>query len=417
VPRVFPAPQPHAPRHPEPLPGARRSCALLTVLTVLLAWPDPPPLLGAIVRPAYFGLLALFFWRLPRQSPELEGQSMRLLRSGFLVLCLSSWLGAVLQLSGLTSQHAAFAYLREVCDRGALVLLGTTLLSYGLMLWIPQVLRSHQLLAAHAARQKTLLGDAQDARSRLEQRLVDADRRGILGELAASIAHDLRNPLTIVAGAADSLCRRPRSHDEVTEHTQVIRRNIDKANHTIQSLIDLARPRAEAAAAVAVDALLRELVELLQLEARRHEVALAVLDQGSIPDLHSDRALLLQALLNLVLNAIQASPPGTTVQLSARFWPSRRGDRIALAIADRGSGLPMSVRNRLFEPFFTTKPAGTGLGLTSCRRIAIELGGELRLFPRLAGGARALLWLPLRGDSVAAVPAADEARRWPAPSC
>lgn len=401
------------------LPGTHTSCALLTVLTVLLAWPDPPAALAALVRPSYFALLSWFFWRTARASPELQGQSMRLVRAGFLVLLFAFSTSAAIHFADVEVEHSALSYLRQVCERGALFLLGTTLTAYGLMLWIPQVVASHRLLAEHSARQRGALRAAEDVRSQLEQRLVEADRRGMLGELAASIAHDLRNPLTIVKGTAESLCRRARTSQEIAEHTAVIQRNIDKADRTIAALIDLARPRVQTCEPLDAGQVLAEVADLLHVVARRRRITLTVA-AGSAPIvLRSDRTLVSQALLNLALNAVQATPDGGAVRLVARSLRRGAGDLVAFAIDDRGAGLPPEVRARLFTPFFTTKRDGTGLGLSSCRRIATELRGGLRLYPRTRGGARALLLLPTTATtaSAPAAVAADAAPPWAVTSC
>ncbi|MBL8728700.1 MAG: HAMP domain-containing histidine kinase [Planctomycetes bacterium] len=385
--------QPPAPNRLAALPGARLSCALLTVFTILLAWPSPPPALAAIVRPGYFALLFVFFWRTGRHSAELQGQPMQLVRCGFFVLWLGFTLAAVIHFAAPEPLHPAFDYLRDACERGAMFLLGTTLISYGLMLWIPQVVTSHRLLGEHVAQQTGRLQLAETTRSQLEQRLVDADRRGLLGELAATIAHDLRNPLAIVKGTAESLCRRQRSQAEVAQHTDVIRRNIEKADRTIASLIDLGRPRATAPRIGPAAETLAEVRDLVQVEARRRHLRIDVRVDGD-PVVCADHTLLAQALLNLVLNAVQATPRGGRIELRARRWRLRGTTMTLLAIEDRGHGLAAEHRDRLFTPFFTTKASGTGLGLSSCRRIATELGGRLDLRPRHRGGARALLLLP-----------------------
>lgn len=399
---------------PNRLPGTRISCALLTLLTVLLAWPNPSTVLAVIVRPAYFALLTWFFWKTRAASPELHSQPMRLICMGFFVLWLGYTLAAVIHMSDLETEHAAAIYLRATCERGAWFLLGTTLISYGLMLWIPEVVRSHRLLAEHSARQQGELQRSETARSQLEQRLVEADRLAMLGELAASVAHDLRNPLTIVKGTAESLCRRPRTPDEVAAHTDVIRRNIDKADETIERLIDLAKPKRLVPIDTDATAALSEVQDLLHVEARRRAIKLAVGSPRHGPQVVcADRTLLAQALMNLVMNALQASDADGEVTLRARSF----GDNIALTVSDRGTGLPEALRKNLFQPFFTTKAAGTGLGLVSCRRIATELGGELRLYPRYRGGARAVLWLPSANAAKNNAANADKGHAWQATTC
>lgn len=378
------------------LPGTYASCALLTLLTVLLAWPGAPAAVTAMVPPLYFGLLAWYFARAAAMAPELRGQSITLVIAGFAIRSGSSLLSAVIAHARPDAgRDSLLGYVRFVCDDGALFLLGTTLGTFGLMLWIPQVVASHRLLARREADQRHQLQAAVTERTTLERHLVDADRRGMLAELAASIAHDLRNPLTIVKGTAESLCRRPRTTHEVAEHTAVIRRNVEKADRTIEALIELARPHAPRSEPVAVLGVLEETAELLHTEARRRRVQLEVARAAAAcAPLATDRTLVTQALMNLALNALQATPAGGRVRLAAR--PVRRGDvdGVLLLVEDDGQGLPAEVRRKLFTPFFTTKTDGTGLGLASCRRIATELGGALRLYPRRRHGARAVLALP-----------------------
>ncbi len=133
----------------------------------------------------------------------------------------------------------------------------------------------------------------------------------------------------------------------------------------------------------------------MQIELRRRRLDLTIRADGpTAPTVFADRTLLAQALLNLLWNAMQATPAGGRISVSARRWHTAGHPRTAIAIADSGIGIAPAIRGQLFTPFFTTKTTGTGLGLVSCRRIAKELGGNLGLYPRRRGGARAVLVLP-----------------------
>ncbi len=373
------------------LPGARTSCALLTLLTLLLAWPEPAPGFAAAVKTAYFAHLSWFFLRTRKASPALHSQPMRLICSGFFVLFLGYGVAASIYLLDLEAAYTAAIYMRLACEHGAWFLLGTTLISYGVMLCIPEIICSNQLLSKHSEQQQHELQRSKTERTELEQRLVVADRLAMLGELAATIAHDLRNPLTIVKGTAESLCRRERTQEEIAEHTKVINRNIEKADDAIANLINLARQQRNEPVETNAFAALHEVQDLVRVEAHRRAVQLVVTPTtSSATTLHVDRTLLAQALMNLVLNALQASQAHGVVTLQAR----RFQNNIALVVSDRGCGLPDSIEAGTLTPFFTTKKSGTGLGLISCRRIATELGGQLRHYSRHRGGARAIIWLP-----------------------
>lgn len=375
------------------LPGAVESCLLLTAITVLLALDSGEQRFGAVLRPLYFALLFAFFHRVGRRYENLRGLPMRLVQTGFLVLTLAFSASTVLLLLGLDLESELLMLLRACFERGAVFLLGTTLLSYGMILWIPQVLESHRRLRQSFEHTRGALHVSELARDRMELRLIEADRLSLLGQLAAGVAHDLRNPLAIIRGTAESLLRKPRTPAELQEHADVIKRSIDKADRTIAALIGLGRPRQPQRQAVALDEVMREVAALVQLQCRRRQLACRVGDDSSVHVL-GDRDQLIQALLNLVLNAMHASADGGTVQLRARAFHLRQREFGALVVEDRGHGLPPEVRQQLFTPFFTTRRDGTGLGLLSSRRIAMEAGGQLELRPRARGGARAVLVLP-----------------------
>lgn len=375
------------------LPGATTCTAVLTVLTVLLAWLTGNAYAESVLRPAYFVVLWWFFRATGRRYEQIRGLPMTLVESGFLVLGLSFCVAAVIQASKLENDIPLLQYLRVVCERGAIFLLGTSLLAYGIVLWIPHLLESRRVLHQDNVRTHGELEVAETERTRMENKLVDADRLGILGEIAAGVAHDLRNPLAIIKGTVDSLCRKERSAKEVEEHVQVIRRGIEKADRTINSLIDLGRANPPEKKPVRIQDAARDVIGLVAVECRRRKIEIAAAGDARVQAI-ADAGLLVQTLLNLVLNAVQASKEKGRVVIRWREARFGGASRVALSVDDRGSGLSPEARKNLFTPFFTTKREGTGLGLLSCRRIASDMDGKLGLFPRTSGGTRALLLLP-----------------------
>lgn len=381
------------------LPGALLHCALLTALTVALAAVGGWEGTEKALRPLFFALLFSFVRTTGMRHPHIRGAALQLLEAGFFVLTLASATSAVMGLLQLDATASWFAPLQHALDQGAIFLLGFVLIAYGLVLWIPLVLESHRQLQASMERTKDELHESESARSQMEQRLVDAHRSSLLGELAAGVAHDLRNPLTIVKGAAEALVRKARTPEQVAEHADIIRRGVERADKTIQALIDLGRPKSASRGNVALDEIAAEALRLVHVEGRRKQLRFVATTHGL--SVTADRDLLLQALVNLLLNAAHASPHHATIEIVARRFRRKDEETVAIAIEDRGSGLAPEVRHQLFTPFFTTRKGGTGLGLLSCRRIAQELGGNLGLYPRARGGARALLALPAARSSAA----------------
>ncbi len=382
------------------LPGALLHCALLTALTVALAALTGWNATEVALRPLFFALLWSFLRTTGTRHPHIRGLPLRLCEAGFLVLTLASSASAVLTLLELAQPGTFAEQLSVACDRGAIFLLGFVLLAYGLLLWIPLVLESHRQLEASMERTKGELHESESARTHMEQKLVEAHRMGILGELAAGVAHDLRNPLTIIKGAADSMQRKARTPESIAEHTEIIRRGVERADRTIQALLDLGRPRKAIRGPIPLAEVVREVLALVQVEGRRKQLRFVAEVGAHI--VVADREHLLQVLVNLLLNASQASPHQGTIDVRARRFDRRGQSIVAIAVEDRGKGLPPEVRHQLFTPFFTTRTSGTGLGLLSSRRIAHELGGDLGLYPRTRGGARAVLVLPTPALSASA---------------
>ncbi len=252
-------------------------------------------------------------------------------------------------------------------------------------------------------------------RQRLENSAREAGRLAALGRLAAAIAHEVRNPLTAVKAAAQLLTEETSGNGAVSHYAAIISREADRLDRLVGDFLLYAKPPALRRAPVEVEELLRRCCELLENEAAGRGITLEYCSRlrpeirgGEPPLLSADGDALLQALLNLAKNSLEAVEPGGKVSLSCRRQPARPGirrgelakpdpaaDNLAILIRDNGRGILRKHRESLFTPFFTTKPQGTGLGLPIAKRIIENHGGSLVLTSAPGRGTRVTILLPL----------------------
>lgn len=216
--------------------------------------------------------------------------------------------------------------------------------------------------------------------------LLARDRQ--LQMMLAGIAHEVRNPLGGMELLAGLLAEDLAGDREKAARVGRIRQEIDHLSRLVNEFVDYARESETRFAPVELSSLLAEVAELVAPEAARRGTRLRV--QPTDLELRCDAALVRRALLNLLRNALQASPPGSEVLLLARVGEGR----IELQVVDRGPGIESEVAQRIFEPFFTTREQGTGLGLAFVRRIAQAHGGAVAHRPTPGGGATFVLELP-----------------------
>lgn len=221
--------------------------------------------------------------------------------------------------------------------------------------------------------------------------LAQADRLSTLGTLAAGIAHEIRNPLVSVRSFVQLAPERLHDEEFCGPFRDLALAEIDRICELLGELLAFSRPSTIDCGPVDLSELVRQTVRLLEPEARQRGVTLRHESSGDLPRIDGDAAQLKQVLLNLVLNALQASPLRATVLL--RTFGD--GDAV-VEVVDEGPGIAPECAARIFEPFFTTKERGSGLGLFVAQRIVQAHGGTIRLRPAPGRGTVFTIRLPRR---------------------
>lgn len=223
-----------------------------------------------------------------------------------------------------------------------------------------------------------------------------------LEALSGEIAHELKNPLASIKGLA-ALLVRDVPEGRASSRLGVMRTEVDRMQGIIEEFLTFSRPLSPLSLDTVEPApLCQRVADLYDGVSRARGVAVEVSGRGAA--LRGDHRKLLQILVNLVQNAVDAAPSGSLVELTVR----ESGDGVVVEVADRGPGLPAALGNRVFEPGVSGKPNGSGLGLTIALALARQHGGDLSLLDRPGGGTIARLWLPIVGPVPSlAVPAAS----------
>jgi PAS domain S-box-containing protein len=226
-------------------------------------------------------------------------------------------------------------------------------------------------------------------RKAAEQRLVEQGALAHLGQMAAVVAHEVRNPLAGIAGAVQIIGGRLPGDSADRQIVKEVLARIAALDAPVKDLLLFARPRMPQRVPVPAGALLRETVELLRRDPQAQGVSIALPEEDAV--LLADPEQLRSVVLNVLLNAAQAMHGRGEVRVSVQA----RDERCLLAFADSGPGIPPDVRERIFEPFFTTKHRGTGLGLAIARRIIELHGGRVDARFPPGGGTVIEIELPL----------------------
>jgi len=228
------------------------------------------------------------------------------------------------------------------------------------------------------------------------ERMKRVERLSAVGQLSAGLAHEIRNPLASIAGAIGIIERNSGSESKRSECLNIIKRETERLNRLLTSFLDFARPRPPQYQTINLPAALDSAIALASHAVDRKPIVLRKDVPASLPALQCDPEQLRQVLLNLLINAIQASPKGGDVVLTARH----AGSKVLIQVTDAGSGIPPEIREKIFDPFFTTKESGTGLGLSVAHQIIEQHGGILTAEANPEKGMTFSVALPLKREGV-----------------
>jgi signal transduction histidine kinase len=243
--------------------------------------------------------------------------------------------------------------------------------------------------------------------SQVYERMKERDRLAALGQMAAGLAHEIRNPLGSIKGAAQLLQpAAAQTGDSTKEFLDIIVEEVNRLNKIVSQFLDYARPYRGEQRPLEVNEVVRKTLQLLVKEQGGGEIEIVTNFADGLPPVRADAEQLLQVFLNLSLNALQAMPQGGRLLISTSLRrATRRGAAAAfleVRFRDTGVGIPPGDQRNLFIPFFTTKDKGTGLGLPISQRIIENHGGTIEVRSQPTEGATFTVLLPIESDAYAA---------------
>lgn len=240
--------------------------------------------------------------------------------------------------------------------------------------------------------------ETSDELAKSRKHLVQAERMAIVGELAAGVAHTIRNPFTSIKMRMFSLSRTLDLTDIQNEDLRVISEEISRIDKIVQNFLEFARPPKLKLEHYNLSRIIDSVLALLEYRIRQYDVELRYRPLPDLPPLCMDADRIKEAIVNLIINSCEATGHGGIINISASIETLPKiGEVAAIRISDNGPGIPPAILNKICSPFFTTKEEGSGLGLSIVSRIAQEHGGIFTVDSIEGKGTRCTIYLPCKG--------------------
>ena len=229
-------------------------------------------------------------------------------------------------------------------------------------------------------------------RVKLEDQLLYQERLAGIGELAAGIAHEIRNPLGSITASSQFVLNKYRLPDPVKKHLKIILRNSENANRIIKDLLDFAKPREISFKKSNIKNVIDSTCNLVKVRCAKQRVRLVHKWSRRLPSLSLDEKRLEEAFLNFILNALDAMPSGGRLMINAH--PDFEAKEVVVSFLDTGEGIAPENLNKMFTPFFSTKEDGVGLGLCLAHQVVSYHRGRINIESKLGQGTDIVVRLP-----------------------
>ncbi|SDP44852.1 ATP-binding protein [Desulforhopalus singaporensis] len=242
------------------------------------------------------------------------------------------------------------------------------------------------------------LGETSEELARSRRNLLQAEKMAMVGELAAGVAHTIRNPFTSIKMRMFSLDRSFKLNDTQNDDLQVISDEITRIDRILENFLEFSRPPKLVLKQCNISDIIRSVLILLEYRLKSYKVTLHYIPQDDLPTVKVDNDRIKEALVNIIINSCEAMENGGKIVITERLQQDpQAGEVLAVAIKDDGPGIPKEILDKIITPFYTTKEAGSGLGLSIVDRIAQEHNGRFIVTSQQGQGAECTILLPTRG--------------------
>jgi signal transduction histidine kinase len=238
----------------------------------------------------------------------------------------------------------------------------------------------------------------------LERQMARAEQLALIGELAAGLAHEVKNPLAGIKGAIEIVrdgLPDEHGHRVVLGH---VLEEIMRVDRTIGNLLEYARPRPSSRTKVDLNVLVERVIATARMQTTSDDVHIEFRSAPHLPHVFIDPDEIQKVVLNLLINAIQAVKDHGRIVTETTFTSSPGGGSVVITVSDTGEGIQPENLDKIFRPFFTSKKRGTGLGLATCKRIVTSYGGTITVASEIGKGSRFTVVLPQRPKEINLTP-------------